>query len=453
MAIRGPQGPRPETAPQPREQPQSPIQRLMDFGAARTPQEAIKLLKEILTLLAAGGFPVAKASDKGDGAPDQQLSSTLKQLQKQEGLPQTGQLDKKTFEALERLGLLPKKEAAPESLDQKTLKTSSSEAQFSLGGPRLAAELRAPRAGSEAPAGTQKTRTVETDQARARSESSKSDVDVDLRGMLGALKAAGFLGAGKGKEQLTDAVKKLQRVDGLPTTGRLDAKTAEALQKRGVIDAPTAQALKEQDPSWSPPSSSTSTPSPEAKGTIRGDDKQGQAGPEGAGKGKGETGGAGTTQAANPAGLDGRVDDGDVDGDSEGIGNNYTGDDDDDDDARGQANVDDDDGGAGVDHWEVQRLSAQIDEALPQIVRDDDGDGPATYGWDVRLYRPGIYAARQPAEELLHLVVTRAGPFDAVWQQALSAVNDKLERYERGSIAVDDAALRRALQRARYRER
>ncbi|MDP2345845.1 MAG: peptidoglycan-binding domain-containing protein [Deltaproteobacteria bacterium] len=421
----------------------------MDFGAARTPQEAIKLLKEILSLLAAGGFPVAKASDKNGGSPEQQLSSTLKQLQKQEGLPQTGQLDKKTFEALDRLGLLPKKEAAPESLDQKTLKAPSSETKFSVGGPRLASELLAPRGGGEAPAGTQKTRSVETEQARARFENAKPDVEVDLRGMLNALKSAGFLGAGKGKEQLTDAVKKLQRVDGLPPTGQLDAKTAESLQKRGVIDAPTAQALKEQDPTWSPPAA-TSTSSDDAKGTIRGDDKQGQAGPDGSAKGKGESGGPHTTQKASSEGSDGRVNEGDVDGGSEDLGNNYAGDDDDDDPDRGQANVDDDAADA-FDHFEVHKLAQQVEEALPQIVRDDDGDGPATYGWDVRLYRPGIYSARQPAEELLHLVVTKAGPFDAVWQQALAAVNEKLARYEAGSAVVDDAALRRALQRARYR--
>ncbi len=448
MAIRGPQGPRPETAPQPREQPQSPIQRLLDFGAARTPQEAVKLLKEILTLLAAGGFPVAKLGDKGDGSPEQQLSSTLKQLQKQEGLPQSGQLDKKTFDALDRLGLLTKKDGAAESLDQKTLKTSLSETKFSIGGPRLTSELVAPRGGGEAPVGTQKTRSIESEQTRARLESTKPDVEVDLRSMLSALKSAGFLGAGKGKEQLTDAVKKLQRVDGLPPTGHLDAKTVESLQKRGVVDAPTAQALKEQDPNWSPPPALTSTASDEAKGTLRGDDARGQGGPEGAALGKGGSGGPGSTVQAK-ASTDGRVDEGEVGGESEDIGNNYAGDDNDDDE-RGQANVDAGDD-ASFDHWEVQLLALQIDEALPQIVRDDDGGGPATYGWDVRLYKPGIYAAHQPAEELLHLVVTRAGPFDAVWQQALGAVNEKLASCEPDADVVDEASLRRALQRARYR--
>jgi hypothetical protein len=449
MAIRGPGGPRPDAgAPLPREQPRSPTQRLIDFGSAKTPQEALKLLKEILTLLAAAGFPVPKT-----GQPEQQLSSSLKQLQQQEGLPQTGQLDQQTFEALDRLGLLPKKEAAPESIDQKQAKQANPDAQFQIGGPRLGGDRGLPRGGGEVPAGTQKTRTVETEQARARADNSKPEVDVDLKSMLNALKQAGFLGAGKGKEQLQDAVKKLQRVDGLPATGQLDAKTAAALEKRGVIDAPTAQALKEQDPTYAPPAPSTSEPSSDAAGTQRGDEARGQGGPDGASAGKGA--GAGGEGSGVVVGG-GRVDPGDVDGSSDASldergGNNYAGDDDDDDEARGEANVEGDDASA-FDHWEVKKLAQQAEEGLAAIVRDDDGAGPATYGWELRLFRPGVYSARQPAEELLHLVVKNAGPFDAVWQQALDAVNDKLARYEPGADAVEVPALKLALQRARYRD-
>lgn len=478
MAIRGPQGPRPDTAAPTlaRDQPQSPTQRLIDFGSARTPQEAQKLLKDILALLGAAGFPIPKT-----GQPEQQLSSTLKQLQKQEGLPQTGQLDQKTFDALDRLGLLPKN-ATPESVDPKTTKAPPSETKFQVGGPRLGSEFGAPRAGGEVPAGTQKTRSVETDQARARVDSNKVEVQVDLKEMLNALKSAGFVGTGKGKEQLQNAVKKLQRVDGLPPTGQLDAKTAASLEKRGVIDPATAQALKEQDPAFqqqqaaaansssssssnapsanssSSNASSAQTPASEAKGTPRSDDlqaREGQGGSDGASggasAGKGKTGGDG---AGLDAGATGTTTNGDVDGLNDGasddIGNAYAGDDDDDDARRGRANIDDDaDDDAG--HWEAKKLATQLDEALQKIVRDDDGAGPATYAWEVRLHRPGVYGAKQPAEELLRLVVTRAGPFDAVWQQALTAVNDKLRRYEPEAAAVDDATLRIALQRARYR--
>ena len=449
MAIRGPQGPGPKTAPPAHEQPKSPTQRLVEFGAARTPQEAIKLLKEILTLLAAGGFPVAAAGGTGDGGAEQQLSSTLKLLQKQEGLPPTGQLDKKTFDALERLGLLPKNQSAPESIDPKNLQAPTSETKFSIGGPRLAADLRSPRAGEGAPAGTQKTRSVETEQARARFESTKPDVEVDLRGMLGSLKSAGFLGAGKGKEQLTDAVKKLQRVDGLPATGQLDARTADALLKRGVIDAPTALALKEQDPNWAPPAFANSDDA--QKRTAPAEDVRGKGGADGAKAGKGDSGAEASAKNINPAGSDGRVEHGDLHADSDDIGNNYAGDDDDGDPRRGLANDDAAAAADAFDHWEVPTLAVQLAAALTQIVRDDDGKGPATYRWDVRLLRPGHYSARQPAEELLHLQVTQAGPFDAVWKRGLDALNEKLQRYERDAPAVDERALSRALQQARYR--
>lgn len=447
MAIRGPTG-RPEIAREParadgpREGPQSPTQRLMDFGAAKTPQEAVKLLREILALLGAAGFPVSKA-----GAPDQQLSSTLKELQKKEGLPQTGQLDQKTFDALDRLGLLPKKDSAAEGIDQKAKSTTTNEARFEVGARLLGSDRGLPRAGNaEAPAGSQKTRSVEQDQTRARVDSNRVDVEVDLKSMLGSLRSAGFVGAGKGKEQLQDAVKKLQRVDGLPTTGNIDAKTAAALERRGVIDPATAQALKEQDPNWIPVPAGEAN---ETKGTPRGDEAQkGQGGDVGNSAGRGTVGGEGTGATAAGSGT---TEHGDIGGEADDIGNNYTGDDDDDDDHRGHANVDDDEAGDAFAHWEVSRISEQVETQLQGIVRDDDGKGAATYGWDLRLHRPGIYTARQPAEELLHLVVTAAGPFDPVWQEAVVALNDRLRRYEPSGTPLDLAAIKLALQRARYR--
>jgi hypothetical protein len=99
----------------------------------------------------------------------------------------------------------------------------------------------------------------------------------------------------------------------------------------------------------------------------------------------------------------------------------------------------------------VPRLGLQIDAAFDAIVRDDDGRGAATYGWQVVLHRPGIYAARQPAEEVLKLVVSAAGPFDPVWQQAIDALNARLALFDPTAPAIETGRLRRALQRARYR--
>jgi hypothetical protein len=450
MAIRGPRpdAPLPQPTPPLREQPASPLLRLMDFGAARTPQEALKLLKEILTLLSAAGFPVAKS-----GSPEQQASATLKEFQKQNGLPETGQLDRATFAALERAGLTPKSETRVDSLQSRNTDSAQSAPELRPDLQKLFGDRGLPKGGGEVPAGTQKTRTVETEQARARVDTQKPQVEVDLKSMLNSLRSAGFAGVGRGKEQLQDAVKKLQRADGLPPTGQLDAKTADALEKRGVIDAATAQALREQDPSYPSHAAATSTSTPQETSTPQSERAadHGGGGADGAAAGRGAGGGDGHSDVHG----DGVVDHGDVDGDSDSFGNNYAGDDDDNDDRRGHANVDDrdldNDVDGAFDHYEVKKLSQQIDESLLGITRDDDGSGAATYAWDVRLHRPGIYSARQPAEELLHLAVKSAGPFDPVWQQALSALNERLRRFEPGAAVVDAAALTRALQRARYR--
>jgi hypothetical protein len=457
MAIRGPGGPpRPEPATTSpiREQATSPLQRLVDFGMARTPAEASKVLREIIALLAGAGFPVPKL-----GSPEQQLQTALKAFQQKEGLPVTGRLDEATKGALEQAGLLPSR--ADTIVDSSTGRPSAKDGVD--GAPRPGFDFGVPRfggGGDQAPTtGTpaQRGRSIETEAAAARVEHSRPDVEVDLRAMLGALREAGFAGAGKGKEQLTDAVKKLQRVDGLPVTGKLDAATATALEKRGVLDAATAQVLREQDPSWAPPSPSTSsassstTPSssdpsaPTTNAEARGAGSGDVAGTAG---GRGSEGGAGV---GGEAGATGTTSHGDVDGQSDDIGNGYAGDLDDDDARRGRANRDDDDGADTFGHWEVPRLTHQIDAAFDALVRDDDGRGAATYGWQVVLHRPGIYAARQPAEEVLKLVVSAAGPFDPVWQQALDALNARLALFDPEAPAIDPARLRLALQRARYR--
>ena len=465
MAIRGPSG-RPEGAPPTspavaREQPTSPTQRLVDFGMAKTPQEAVKVLKEILALLAGAGFPVAKT-----GSSEQQLSSSLATFQRDNNLPVTGKLDQGTLQKLQDKGLAPKNDAPLEQLGKQPPATNRDvvvnnqlpRPGFSLGLQRLGV--------GDAPAGSQKGRSLETDQAAARVDRQRPDVEVDLKGMLQSLREAGFAGAGKGKEQLQDAVKKLQRADGLPVTGKLDAKTAESLEKRGVLDSTSARALKEQDPTWAPPATTASSSADEqrltrpdarndadARGSVDGKDAKGATSRDdvdSAHRGRGSEGGAGS---GSEVGADGRVAHGDVDGSSDNFGNNHTGDDDDDDDERrGRANVDDLFESDEPEHWSVPSLAEQIENALATIARDDNKSGAATYAWELHLHRPGIYSARQPAEELLKLVVSKANAFDQVWQQAVAGLNVRLQRYEPDADVVTMARLRQALQRARYRE-
>jgi len=460
MAIRGP---RPDQAPAPqlRDQPASPLQRLVDFGMARTPQEAKKVLAEVLALLASAGFPVPKT-----GAPEQQLQTALKTFQRDNNLPVTGRLDDKTLKALDEKGLLPKATESDVGAvgGRPARDTDRLEAPprpgFDLGRPRAGAGEGGVRA-EGAPA--QSGRGVETEQALLKSAQNKPDVDVDLKSMLGALRMAGFAGAGKGKEQLQDAVKKLQRADGLPVTGRVDAQTADALLRRGVIDSQTAQALREQDPAYTATTQHPSSSPTEARAASEQQPGQsaevaGRAGERASADradGAGAHGESGDVGRGHDAG-DGVVAHGDFDGASDDIGNAYAGDLDEDNERRGRANVDDQDADPDErEHWEVPRLSAQIDAAIDAIARDDGAAAgaltAATYGWTLVLHRPGIYAAKQPAEELLRLTVTQAGPFDPVWEQAVAALNIRLRRYDPDAPPIGMERVRLALQRARYR--
>ena len=89
---------------------------------------------------------------------------------------------------------------------------------------------------------------------------------------------------------------------------------------------------------------------------------------------------------------------------------------------------------------------------LEQIARDDDRRGAPTYGWDVVLFTPGVYGARQGAPALLHLVVQQAGPFDEVWRDARAALNDQLAAREPEAAHLVDEDFQLALRRARARD-
>ncbi|MBM4280361.1 MAG: peptidoglycan-binding protein [Deltaproteobacteria bacterium] len=471
MAIRGPQGaPLPPDAATSRAPSSSPQQRLVDFGMARTPAEARAVLQQIVALLAGAGFPVPKT-----GSPDQQLPSALREFQQSAGLPATGQLDAATVRALQQQGLAPARPDDGARAGSTTTAPPAPDAvRFVPAGPsRVADALPRLRAGAGADAAPgARARDVETDAARARVDAGRPDVRLDLQGLLGALRTAGFAGVGRGREQLADAVKKLQRADGLPVTGRLDAATAQALERRGVLNAATAQALKEQDPAWRAAAATAAattaattanaeprTPvdgapaEPVAPGTVapRSEDAEGRGGPPPtmtSGAGRGDEGGDSTTRGATE--HNGVVDDGEEGGDGDGVGRDAAGDDDAE-RKQGNANVDGDDDEAGS-HWRAPSLSAQIERALAGVRRDDDRRGAATYRLELLLVRPGVYTAGQPAPELLRLVVERAGPFDDAWGRALAALNDRLRRHDPDARPLTDDDVRVALRRARYRD-
>lgn len=482
MAIRGPHGPKPpppEAGVRPqREQAVSPMQRLVDFGAARTPQEARRLVQELLASLRAAGFPVPAT-----GGAESQLGQALKLFQQSQGLPADGRIDRDTLGALLDAGVLrPGPKDAGEAGGSRDAGRASDAAETGRaretpqaperlpGLPRFLGDKRAlPQTGGEVPAGARGAVDVEAEQ---KASAKDKPPEVDLKSFLSSLRSAGFFGAGKGAEQLKDALKKVQRAEGLPANGQLDARTVEALVRREVLpqealatlarETPSAQAAPSTARSESAQAQSDPTQRGVAEGKGDADARIGRGEGEGQAPGRAGQGGQGAAtelsgaaaEAAHAAALaaalaaEGEALE-DAPYDEEG-GNAPAGDDELDDERRGHANLDD---GSDADqgYWEAPPLSAQILAGLEAIARDDDGNGAATYAWDFTLLRPGVYGPRQPAEKLFHLLVAQAGPFDPLWERARQALNEKLAALEPDARALEVEDFNRALRRARVR--
>lgn len=448
-----------------REQAVSPLQRLVDFGAARTPQEARRLVNELLASLRAAGFPVPAT-----GSAESQLGQALKMFQASRGLPPDGRVDKNTLSALLDAGLFPvAAKDANEAGGARDAGATNRAAEPPLperlfGLPKFLGDKRAlPQTGGEVPAGAQAAHDVEAEQ---KASAKDKPPEVDLKSFMSSLRTAGFFGAGKGADQLKDALKKLQRAEGMPASGQLDARTAEALVRRGVLPEDALATFARESPSSQVTSgarseSTAAQSDPSARGVPQGqgdpDARVGRGAGEGAAEAKAGQGGDGNATALGEAiGAAGAreghaVEDALERGDRDG-GNAPAGDDHIDDERRGHATLDD-----GLEreaaHWQVPSLVEQLGVGLASIERDDDGRGAATYAWDFTLYRPGVCGPRQPGERLFHLVVERAGPFDPLWEQAREALNDKLLALEPEARLLDVEDFARALRQARVRDR
>jgi hypothetical protein len=482
VAIRGPQGPRVPVSEQgtpglKKDQPASPLSRLVEFGMARTPAEAKKLVAELLANLRAAGFPVPKT-----GSPESQLKTALENFQRADGVRADGVLDRGTFEALKDAGLLQRADdkgaggagdaghasGAGGQVAEKS-RTEIDKLRVMVGG----GELGLPT-GGEAPAHFEKgaTGTEVSQKAEASARDKANAPQLDLKQFVSSMRSAGFAGRGQGAEQLKDAVRRLQQREGIPVTGRIDARTAEALVKRGVLSEAQARDLV---PTLSQPSDARTKQDVTAQDAARTHNADAQkdattrgtpdAGDGRATQGRGDTDGA--REGARGEGVardsangaqrsDGAQDarEGRATGDGahrDGLdGNAPSGDDRVDDERRGHASIGEDD----VEeegHYEVPALAQQIEEGLLEIERDDGGDGAATYAWDFTLYRPGVYGRRQSAEKLFHVVVAKASAFDQLWERAVDAINDKLDRYEPESARMDLTLVQQALKIARVR--
>jgi hypothetical protein len=302
---------------------------------------------------------------------------------------------------------------------------------------------------------------------KAKASNADKPPEIDLKRFVSSLRQAGFPGAGNGKAQLKDALSKLQQNERLPVTGRIDQATADALVRRGVLTAAQARDLapvsaqlltaeaartplepREQVRALRDQASSEPTTRglpPQTSG-----DDAARVGRDG-GAGEAVQAGEGGAQGSRTAGEGrGGIEGGDSPDGELSPGNAPSGDDRVDDERRGHAAVDDGSDHA-EGHYQVPPLVEQLARALAALARDDGGVGAATYAWDVTLYRPGVYAAKQSAERLFHVVVKQASAFDPLWDEARAAINNKLASYEPNARPLTDKQLRNALRRARVR--
>jgi hypothetical protein len=407
---------------------------LQDGGLVKPGQTPVDAAKALLGGLKEAGFQAPPSAGKDLGA---QLAAALKVFQQASGLPGTGRLDGATAEALKNLAPPPEPTAADKA----------SRDGFERGAPSLLKQGEKQRADA-AKSGSPDTNFLD---ALLNKLGGDHGVTADRAGHVGGTAEAATNAA------KTDAAKEAKRVNDADnkTGSTSDARKAAREESNQQLDrakdtkVQVARGLKAE---------ATRTEEQRRKDALFGknptergildeeadDDADAGDGGEGRKRGRGGDQSAG----AFGDGSDSAGGKGERDGNERSRGNAQSGLKDDGDPSRGVASIDD---GSGDDaeHYRVPTLSEQAFSALAKIQKDpSDGLRATTYSWDVVFYRPGVYAAGQKAQDLVHLVVTSATAFDPVWQKAQANLQILVRKLERdGAVPTFDdivAALRQA---------
>ncbi|MFH1807443.1 MAG: peptidoglycan-binding protein [Pseudomonadota bacterium] len=440
MAVRGAGGPGTFATPQVQAVASNLSQMFAAAGMSLSPRDAMALAQHIVKNLVAQGYGA-----KPQGQLEQQLKQVLQAAQRSHGLNMSGKLDNPTMALLRSLGVVATQTSGPKGvLENKD------------GFVRQASTRNAPPEASP-----------KTEQAVKQSlvENLASLLERNL-GDLGKRLGSLLLGLAARGEALGDQVR--QALDGLrgaagEAAARIQGRGAEgqpqaALPPASVTTAQVATsvaapaAAQVQNGERARSESLLATKDPKDRGAPVGDalsdqgkGKQGQhAGMLGGGEGEG---------APEETGEDdGLSTDPDDDGSERDTGNAPSGDENFADPERGHAQLDDG-SAAGEGYYEIPAFEEQVLEALAAIVRDPESATRATtYSWDLVLYKPGVYGAGQKGEELVHLEVQNATPFDPVWDKARGEIGRILRRYQPGALPPSRAEIEVALRRARVRE-
>ena len=403
----------------------------------QTPSDAAK---QILGGLKDGGFQAPVTASKDFAT---QFTNALKQFQQAQGLPPNGKLDGATSEALKNLGLAgpplqpekPDVGAAKDNFDRGAslmkqgdrtraadAKNSTPDTNFldallnKLGGDAGVTSDKAGQVGGSAETATNAQKSADAKEVKKTSESDKS-------GNTEAKKAS--------KDDVQQPLDKMARESSKLQVARgLKADSSRTEEQR------RKPALVGTDPT---------------EAGILDDEADDDAGDGGEGKQRGR-GGDHNGGGRDAAGTDTAGASGERDGAEKNQGNAHSGDDDHGNEKRGHASLDDgSDADAG--HWQVPSLSEQAFAALEKIKKDETATNRATtYSWDVMFFKPGIYAAGQKGEDLVHLVVQSSTAFDPVWQRAQANLQVMVRRLERDAPVPDHDDIIGALRQARARD-
>ncbi|MBM4281873.1 MAG: hypothetical protein FJ137_14330 [Deltaproteobacteria bacterium] len=410
---------------------------LQDGGLVKPGKTPADAAKALLGGLKDAGFQAPPQAGKELGA---QLAGALKGFQQARGLPPTGRVDGATAEALKNLG------APPEP----TATERASKDGFERAAPSLLKQ------GEQQRADAMKSGSPDTNFLDALLNKLGGDhgVTADRKGYVGgtaeaATNAAKTDAAGEAK-RVNEAEQKSGSTADAQKSAREDS--AQQLDRAKESKVQVARGLKAEQTRTEEQRRKDALfgKNPTERGILDDEADDDDAGEGGDGKQRGRGGdqqaGAHGDGSDTAGGSDAR------DGNERRRGNAQSGSGDDGDPSRGVASIDD---GSGVDadHYRVSTLSEQAFAALGKIQKDpQDGLRATTYSWDVVFYKPGIYAAGQKAQDLVHLVVMSATAFDPIWQKAQANLQVLVRKLERDGAVPSFDDLVAALRQARARD-
>lgn len=445
MAVRGPTGPGARVqAPMAQGTVGGLAKALGQAGILKPGQNPKAMAQHIVDNLVARGYGGKVGKQLVD-----QLKNALLSAQRSHGLNTSGKLDKATVALLRSMGIVSTQAKSPAGV--LTAKDGFVRPQSAK---QKAPQTQLAKAPAKKENSLEKLATV--------LEQRLGDFGKTLGGMLRGLSdGAGALAQRMGEAlgRLTDggsgAAKAAEGQDAGQNAANQPAAlpAATTTASNSAANVATANAVLAKAEVNNARSHSLGEESPKGKGAKVGDALQDQGRGKNQGQGSGLVGEGegqeGLEKGEGDTGLGDRDDEELAENDA---GNASSGDDDFADKKRGHSSLDDgSEDGAG--YYKVPKFTAQLDQALQLIVKEEDRANKATtYSWDFVLYKPGVYGAKEQAEELLHVQVREALPFDDVWEQARQEIARRIRRYDSKAKPPTNAEIQVALRRARVKD-